>query len=56
MVLMRHDGIDRPIEVPEVSVRVYERSGWRVVDDGQGAAGEQGAEAKGRRRIRKDNG
>ncbi|MFI6347255.1 hypothetical protein [Streptomyces sp. NPDC050560] len=31
MVRMRHDGVEREITVPEVSVRAYERSGWVVV-------------------------
>ncbi|CAL9665152.1 hypothetical protein SUDANB145_07123 (plasmid) [Streptomyces sp. enrichment culture] len=30
-VRMRHDGIEDEIEVPEISVPVYERSGWVVV-------------------------
>lgn len=30
---MRHEGIEQVIEVSEASVRVYERSGWVVVDD-----------------------
>lgn len=33
---MRHDGVDQSIEVPEISVRVYERSGWEVVDEALG--------------------
>lgn len=32
-VRMRHDGIEDEIEVPEISVPVYERSGWVVVTD-----------------------
>ncbi|MFD5220318.1 hypothetical protein ACFWMH_22040 [Streptomyces tendae] len=35
-VRMRHDGIEQEIEVPEISVEQYKRSGWKVVgDDGQ---------------------
>ncbi|WP_411090791.1 hypothetical protein [Streptomyces sp. 049-1] len=32
-VRMRHAGIEQDIEVAEISVPVYERSGWKVVDD-----------------------
>lgn len=31
-VRMSHDGIEDEITVPDVSVPVYERSGWKVVD------------------------
>ncbi|MET9304991.1 hypothetical protein ABZX68_06580 [Streptomyces cellulosae] len=31
-VQMRHPQVEEGIEVPEVSVRHYERSGWRRVD------------------------
>ncbi|MFF9138505.1 hypothetical protein ACF09G_13160 [Streptomyces albogriseolus] len=31
-VQMRHPEVEQDIEVPEVSVRHYERSGWRRVD------------------------
>ena len=34
---MRHDGIEEDIEVPEISVPHYERSGWVVVDGQAGA-------------------
>ncbi|ODA69513.1 hypothetical protein [Streptomyces sp. AVP053U2] len=30
-VRMRHDGIEQEIEVAEISVRQYQRSGWQVV-------------------------
>ncbi|WP_320784198.1 hypothetical protein [Streptomyces sp. CRN 30] len=33
MVRMRHDGIEEEIEVHEISVPVYKRSGWVAVDD-----------------------
>lgn len=49
-VRMRHDGIEQEIEVPEISVKHYERSGWEVVDDGQALALKKTAAAKGRRR------
>ncbi|MGW0131892.1 hypothetical protein [Streptomyces sp. NPDC003299] len=50
-VRMRHEGVEQDIEVPEVSVPVYERSGWKVVDDDQAARTEETqAAAKGRRR------
>ncbi|RPK69182.1 hypothetical protein EES44_07780 [Streptomyces sp. ADI96-15] len=29
---MTHDAVEDPIEVPEISVRHYERSGWKVAD------------------------
>ncbi|MDH6226209.1 hypothetical protein [Streptomyces sp. MJP52] len=32
-VRMRHEGVEGEIEVAEISVRQYERSGWEVVDD-----------------------
>ncbi|MFE7236088.1 hypothetical protein ACFVAF_36850 [Streptomyces sp. NPDC057596] len=47
-VRMSHDGVEQDIEVPEVSVPVYERSGWKVVD-GQPRSSNTSA-AKGRRR------
>ncbi|MEV5163839.1 hypothetical protein AB0K66_04320 [Streptomyces werraensis] len=31
-VQMRHPEVEQDIEVPEVSVKHYERSGWRRVD------------------------
>jgi hypothetical protein len=46
MVRMRHDGIEQEIEVLEISVPVYERSGWTVVSDQPVVA----PTAKGRRR------
>ncbi|MFF9215628.1 hypothetical protein [Streptomyces viridosporus] len=30
---MRHPNVEQEIEVPEISVRHYERSGWKRVDD-----------------------
>lgn len=30
---MRHKGVENDIEVHEISVPVYERSGWVVVDE-----------------------
>ncbi|MEU6010936.1 hypothetical protein [Streptomyces sp. NPDC047453] len=45
---MSHEGIEQEIEVPEVSVPVYERSGWQVVD---GQASSNASAAKGRRRA-----
>ncbi len=44
---MRHNEIERDIQVPDVSVKVYERSGWQVVDR---RPGYEPAVAKGRRR------
>ncbi len=38
---MRHDGIEDEIEVPEMSVLVYERSGWKTVSDKKTARGRQ---------------
>jgi hypothetical protein len=29
---MTHDAVENPIEVPEISVQHYERSGWQVTD------------------------
>ncbi|CAL9302761.1 hypothetical protein [Streptomyces sp. SudanB91_2054] len=34
-VRMRHDGVEQEIEVAEISVTTYERSGWKVVDGDQ---------------------
>ncbi|MFF9714823.1 hypothetical protein ACF1DW_04395 [Streptomyces sp. NPDC014603] len=48
---MRHDGIEQDIEVPEISVPVYKRSGWQVVD----GPPEKTAAAKGRRRTEGEN-
>lgn len=54
MVRMRHDGIEQEIEVAEISVKHYERSGWKVVDD-QALALTTTAAAKGRRRETGEN-
>ncbi|MFJ2735503.1 hypothetical protein [Streptomyces sp. NPDC087317] len=51
-VRMRHDGIEQEIEVPEISVPQYERSGWQTVD---GQPGKDTAAAKGRRRAEEGN-
>ncbi|WP_281155166.1 hypothetical protein [Streptomyces sp. HYC2] len=51
-VRMSHDGIDQEIEVAEISVPQYERSGWKVVD---GQPGKDTAAAKGRRRAEEGN-
>ncbi|MFH9816140.1 hypothetical protein [Streptomyces sp. NPDC017230] len=49
---MRHDGIDETIEVAEISVTTYERSGWKVVDGDQAPAlNETKAAAKVRRQT-----
>ncbi|MEU7376539.1 hypothetical protein [Streptomyces albidoflavus] len=32
MVRMTHDAVEDPIEVPEISVKHYERSGWKVTN------------------------
>ncbi|MGX1223140.1 hypothetical protein [Streptomyces ambofaciens] len=54
-VRMRHDGIEQEIEVLEISVQHYKRSGWKVVgDDGQPIE-EKTAAAKGRRRETGEN-
>lgn len=55
MVRMEHDGIAGTITVPAVSVKTYERSGWRVVKDDEPAKDETAA-AKGRRRVKGDEG
>ncbi|MFF2009171.1 hypothetical protein ACFVWY_08870 [Streptomyces sp. NPDC058195] len=47
MVRMRHAGVEQEIEVAEISVPQYERSGWQVVD---GQPGRTIAAAQGRRR------
>lgn len=52
MVRMRHDGIEREIEVPEISVKHYERSGWVMVS---GQFAKDTAAAKGRRRTEGEN-
>jgi hypothetical protein len=52
---MRHDAIEREIEVPEISVKHYERSGWKVVSDGLPVRSEETAAAKGRRRNEGEN-
>lgn len=49
-VRMRHDGVEQEIEVPEISVTHYERSGWQVVS-GQAAPLMETTAAKGRRRT-----
>lgn len=54
MVRMRHDGIEREIEVPEISVKHYERSGWTVVS-GLAVRPVETAAAKGRRRTEGEN-
>ncbi|MFD4259958.1 hypothetical protein ACFWR9_20655 [Streptomyces sp. NPDC058534] len=54
-VRMRHDGIEQEIEVAEISVKHYERSGWKVVDDGQAPVLMKTAAAKGRRRETGEN-
>ncbi|MBZ6250390.1 hypothetical protein KVH27_18640 [Streptomyces olivaceus] len=51
---MRHDGIEQEIEVSEISVKHYERSGWKVVDD-QAPNLTKMAAAKGRRRETGEN-
>jgi hypothetical protein len=51
---MTHDGIEREIEVPEISVKHYERSGWKVVS-GLAAQPVEMAAAKGRRRTEGEN-
>lgn len=57
-VSMSHSGLPdgQDIEVPEVSVRAYERMGWTVVG-GQVPAEttNEAAEAKGRRRPPKES-
>ncbi|MBL3669049.1 hypothetical protein JL475_24260 [Streptomyces sp. M2CJ-2] len=59
-VRMRHSQVEQEIEVPEISVRHYERSGWKRVDgqvvgapavDALAAPVETTAAAKGRRRT-----
>jgi hypothetical protein len=45
---MKHDGVEQEIEVEEISVTAYERSGWQVVDR---PAENETAAAKGRRRA-----
>ncbi|MEV7712290.1 hypothetical protein [Streptomyces sp. NPDC088270] len=52
-VRMRHTAVEQEIEVPEISVPQYERSGWQVVD---GQPGRTTAAAQGRRRNEKENG
>ncbi|MFG3154227.1 hypothetical protein ACGF7W_19535 [Streptomyces sp. NPDC048219] len=48
---MRHEGVDQEIEVAEISVKQYERSGWQVVSSGPVAeADDTPAVPKGRRR------
>ncbi|MFE9936318.1 hypothetical protein [Streptomyces hirsutus] len=42
MVRMRHEGVEQEIEVHEISVRQYKRSGWQVVDDDGRAIGTKG--------------
>lgn len=62
MVQMRHDGIEQEIDVHDISVPVYKRSGWVVVTGEPEAAevvavqpDEDPAAAKGRRRTEKEN-
>jgi hypothetical protein len=50
-VRMSHDGIEQEIEVPEISVPVYKRSGWKVVSDQSSESTEIAPAAKGRRRA-----
>ncbi|WP_328657875.1 hypothetical protein [Streptomyces sp. NBC_00334] len=52
---MRHDGVEQYIEVAEISVKHYERSGWEVVDGDHAPALVKTAAAKGRRRETGDN-
>ncbi|MFD6324191.1 hypothetical protein ACFWOL_15275 [Streptomyces sp. NPDC058442] len=59
MVRMRHPNVEQEIEVPEISVTHYERSGWKRVD-GQAVTGQatpvvETAAAKGRRRSEEGN-
>lgn len=51
-VRMRHDGIEQEIEVSEISVKQYQRSGWQVVTD---QPEETTATAKNRRRTEGEN-
>ncbi|MGW3166981.1 hypothetical protein ACWC9Q_29805 [Streptomyces sp. NPDC001142] len=50
-VQMKHDGVEGVIEVAEISVAQYERSGWQVVDP---RPGEDMAAAKNRRRSKEE--
>ncbi|MFD5294784.1 hypothetical protein ACFWJU_06210 [Streptomyces mutabilis] len=50
-VQMQHDGIDEVIEVAEISVPTYERSGWRVVGGQTPAANETKAAGNARRQT-----
>lgn len=52
-VRMKHPNVAQEIEVPEISVRHYQRSGWRVVDGQPGK--DTTAAAKGRRRTEGEN-
>ncbi|MFB6950178.1 hypothetical protein ACFCXP_11160 [Streptomyces niveus] len=56
-VSMSHSGLPagQDIEVPEVSVRAYERMGWTVVGGQVPDETTKAAEAKGRRRPPKEN-
>ncbi|MBQ1096337.1 hypothetical protein KBY55_09595 [Streptomyces sp. b94] len=54
-VRMRHDGIEQEIEVPEISVKHYKRSGWKVVGDNGLPLAEKTTTAK-RRRTEGDEG
>lgn len=49
-VRMRHDGIESDIEVPEISMPHYKRSGWVVVSDDGRPIDEKTTTAKRRRR------
>ncbi|MEV0691778.1 hypothetical protein [Streptomyces sp. NPDC050388] len=49
MVRMRHPNLEQEIEVAEISVVQYERSGWQVVDD-------NGRTAKGTAKRRQSEG
>ncbi|MBU8549792.1 hypothetical protein IMX12_13335 [Streptomyces sp. Babs14] len=55
-VRMRHDGVEQEIEVAEISVQTYERSGWKVVDRDLAAdVDDTPAAPKGRRRETGEN-
>lgn len=53
-VRMRHPNLEQEIEVAEISVKHYERSGWQVVSDLTAQPVETAA-AKGRRRTEGEN-
>ncbi|NEC76483.1 hypothetical protein [Streptomyces rochei] len=55
-VRMRHEGVEQEIEVAEISVQTYERSGWKVVDRDLAAdVDDTPAAPKGRRRETGEN-